>query len=500
MKQHRTRNLRYWWPIALLCGLLVGLLVGLIEPGRGVAGIPDQPGTVTETAFSVQLEPLTRQYLEAIRQRVVEDGGARADVTGETLRSWLIRASMWGPLAGVTATTLELLGDSAKARKGLFFLMPLVRWMSEPFLYPVETSGTEEQRIAEMERVFGFIRNLREQGRSVSLDNVGDAARDETDVLAYRDYYRTMIRLFARNAGVADLSLSLKLSALTLDLPKAVGDGADALAKRREILATLTDLLQAAQEVQPPRRLLLRLDMEEYAYKDMTLELFRTVVEEHPDLVRNADGTLRLGVVIQAYLRDSVRDVRELAAWAGRRDLRVPIRLVKGAYLDHERAVAAEEKRPSPVWDHKPSTDASYEILSACLLLNRDALQPAFATHNIRSMARVMALAQWLAMEPAEMEFQMLYGMGDPLKPVLTDMGYGLREYIPAGSLARGLKYAGRRFQELAGADNALARTMRGDFSVVEDTPEFVGEADQKDGAAFKKYLLESLQKFFGER
>ncbi len=74
-----------------------------------------------------------------------------------------------------------------------------------------------------------------------------------------------------------------------------------------------------------------------------------------------------------------------------------------------------------------------------------------------------------------------------------------LREQGQAVSLARGLKYAGRRFQELAGADNALARTMRGDFSVVEDTPEFVGKADQKDGAALREYLLESLQKSFGE-
>lgn len=489
MKQHQTRNSRHWWPLALLAGLLMGLF----GPGPGFAGAPEKPGGLTETAFSAQLEPLTRQHLEAIRQRLVQNSGGQSGRKSETLRSWLIRASMWGPLAGVSGATLELLGESEAARKGLFFVMPLVRWMSEPFLYPVETSGTREQRIAEMERVFGFIRNLREQGRAVSLDNVGDAARDEADVQAYRDYYRTMIRLFARNTEVADLSLSLKLSALTLDLSRAVGDGPDARTRRREILAALTDLLQAAREVRPPRRLLLRLDMEEYVYKDMTLELFRTMIEENPDLVRNADGSLRLGVVIQAYLRDSARDVRELAAWGRQRGFRVPIRLVKGAYLEHERALAADEQRPSPVWDHKPSTDASFEILSACLLLNRDVLQPAFATHNIRSMARVMALAQWLAMEPADVEFQMLYGMGDPLKPVLTDMGYGLREYIPAGSLARGLKYAGRRFQELAGADNALARTMRGDFSVVEDTPEFVGEADQKDGSVFKQYLLESF-------
>lgn len=493
MKHHLARKIGLCLAIGLLCCLPAGLLVGLVGPGAGFAGLPGDPGAVTATAFSAQLEPLTRQHLEAIRQRLGEDAETRAGGTGAAARSWFIRASMWGPMAGATASALELLGDSETARKALFFLMPLVRWMSEPFLYPVETSGPEEQRVAEMERVFGFIRGLREQGRAVSLDNVGDAARTEADVSAYRDYYRTMIRLFARNAEVADLSLSLKLSALTLDLPQAVGSDEAARVKRGEIQAALIDLLQAAQEVKPSQRLMLRLDMEEYVFKDDTLDLFRTIVENHPELVRNRDGSLRLGVVIQAYLRDSARDIRELAAWGRERSLRVPVRLVKGAYLDHERAVAAEEMRPSPVWDHKPSTDANYEILCACLLLNRDALQPAFATHNIRSMARVMALAQWLAIEPTNVEFQMLYGMGDPLKPVLTDMGYGLRVYIPAGSLARGLKYAGRRFQELAGADNALARTMRGDFTVVEDTPEFIGPTDERDGAAARDFLREAL-------
>ena len=69
-----------------------------------------------------------------------------------------------------------------------------------------------------------------------------------------------------------------------------------------------------------------------------------------------------------------------------------------------------------------------------------------------------------------------------------------MREYIPAGSLARGLKYAGRRFQELANSDNALARTMRGDFTSVDGTaPEFKGEEDIKDGEFIRQVVQEAL-------
>ncbi|NCC26322.1 MAG: hypothetical protein EOM25_14180, partial [Deltaproteobacteria bacterium] len=457
MPRHFFKDLRKSVTGVGLCCLLAVMLVSApwaIRAGNATAGMAME-------RFSDQAEDLTRQRLEAVKERLKTSLAVSPAQDGDDLRAWLIRASMWGPLAGMSSKVLELLGDSETARKALFFLMPLVRWMSEPFLFPVETAGSEEKCRAEMERLFGFIIGQGTKSRKVSLDNVGDAARSEADVKAYRDYYRETIIQFARDGGMTDLSLSLKLSALTLDLSAAVGQGESARAKRMEIEAAVGDLLLAAREVRQSQRLMLRLDMEEYVFKDFTLDLFRTIVEKHPELARNADGSLRLGVVIQAYLRDSARDVRELAAWGRANGLRVPIRLVKGAYLEHERALAADEKRPSPVWDHKPSTDANYETLSACLLLNRDALQPAFATHNIRSMARVMALAEMLAISPAEVEFQMLYGMGDPIKPVLTGMGYGLREYVPAGSLARGLKYAGRRFQELAGADNALARTMR---------------------------------------
>ncbi len=59
---------------------------------------------------------------------------------------------------------------------------------------------------------------------------------------------------------------------------------------------------------------------------------------------------------------------------------------------------------------------------------------------------------------------------------IRVDMGYAMRDYVPAGSLFRGLKYAGRRFRELSGSDNALARTMRGDFGGVEGPPLFLPE------------------------
>ena len=65
----------------------------------------------------------------------------------------------------------------------------------------------------------------------------------------------------------------------------------------------------------------------------------------------------------------------------------------------------------------------------------------------------------------------------------MVDLGYRLREYVPAGPLYRGLGYAGRRFQELANRDNALARSLPGDFSTLAAQPRFEGAEDRADGA-----------------
>jgi hypothetical protein len=483
--------LGYWRaPLLALLSLALVLAASLPAKGADKEDVADRTGWLP-AELARELEARTGKHLERI-QALLE---ARLDQDepglSEKLRTACIQFSMWGPMAGISRQALETLGDSDAARTGLFFLMPLVRWLSEPFLFPVETDGTPEERDMEIDRLLKFIAGLGGQRIAVSLDNVGDASLSREEATAYKDYYLSLIRRFAQVGGADELCMSLKLSALTCDLDAALDPGD----QRREIKAALVELLQAAATA-PERRIFLRIDMEEYAYKDLTLLLFREVVEENPGIVLGNDGRLRLGVVIQAYLRDAAADVHFLADWAKGRGLRAPIRLVKGAYLGHERQVAAKAGRKCPVWNHKPSTDASFEAASALMLLRQDAVEPAFATHNIRSQAHVMALGEVFAIEQSALEFQMLYGMGDPIKAVIVELGHSLREYVPAGSLARGLKYAGRRFQELSSSDNALARTMRGNFSVVSGgAPDFVGEEDQEDGRKVEAILAQTVSR-----
>src|SRR5262249_10768191 len=129
-------------------------------------------------------------------------------------------------------------------------------------------------------------------------------------------------------------------------------------------------------------------DMEQYAFKDLTLRIFREVLEE--DEFRDWPD---VGIAIQVYLRDTAADLEALARWVEKRGTPVWVRLIKGAYWDFETVIAAQQNWPVPVFTQKWETDANYEKLTRFLLEQRALLRPAFGSHNVRSLAYVLALA-----------------------------------------------------------------------------------------------------------
>src|SRR5438445_7933798 len=150
--------------------------------------------------------------------------------------------------------------------------------------------------------------------------------------------------------------------------------------------------------------------MESYAIKELTLRLFKTIFAE--DEFASAPAC---GLALQAYLKDCEADLRDLVAWARERQRRITIRLVKGAYWDYETVIARQKGWPIPVFEHKPETDANFEMLSVLLLENDDAVDAALGTHNVRSIAHALAQAERLGVPHRNFEFQMLYGMAAPI-------------------------------------------------------------------------------------
>ena len=231
---------------------------------------------------------------------------------------------------------------------------------------------------------------------------------------------RPVTRPFA-GGEIPRVNLSLKISSLLLaDRPARLRGLA------RALVAGLKPLFAKARHA----GVFLNLDLERFAYRDLTYAVFADLA---------LDDDLRdyphLGVVVQAYLRDSEDDVQILVDLAQRRGTPFTVRLVKGAYWDYETVIAAQEHWASPVFATKAETDAQFERLAKVLVDNWEWTRPALGTHNIRSMAAGIATAEAAGLPPGAVELQMLHGMAESIRRAAVALGYRVREYVPVGEL-----------------------------------------------------------------
>ncbi|PTY05790.1 L-glutamate gamma-semialdehyde dehydrogenase [Opitutaceae bacterium EW11] len=301
-------------------------------------------------------------------------------------------------------------------------------------------------------------KNARE-GLATTIDLLGEAVVSESEADAFLKrnlaVLDTVSRFLERSAPCASdlgpggkplprLNLSVKVSALTPDVHPADPEPSIVALKAR-----LRPILRRAREVGA----LINFDMESYKLKDLTLALFRSILEE--DEFREGPA---VGIALQAYLRECEDDLRALISWSRGRRRPINIRLVKGAYWDFETLTARQRGWPVPVWQKKPESDANFEKLSVLLLENVDAVTPNFATHNVRSVAHAIARAERLGIDPKAYEFQALYGMADDLKAALLKLGHRVREYCAIGDLLPGMAYLVRRLLENTSNEGFLRR------------------------------------------
>ena len=131
------------------------------------------------------------------------------------------------------------------------------------------------------------------------------------------------------------------------------------------------------------------------------------------------------------------------------RAARSTVRLVKGAYWDHEIVEARQHGWDAPVFEVKADSDRNFEALTARLLEARAAGPPrAIASHNLRSVAPRDRANRALGGADADLELQVLRGLGDDLQHALAARGLRVRTYCPVGDLVAGMAYLVRRLLE----------------------------------------------------
>jgi len=305
------------------------------------------------------------------------------------------------------------------------------------------------------------VQRLRKRRMTFTLDLLGEATTSESQADAYARRYLDLLDGLTRAASgwravaqtdegprgeLPRVNVSLKLSALHSQFdPIAAEQSAAAVLQR------LRGILRLARE----RGAFVNVDMEESRRKGLVLDTFRAVLME--DEFRDFPHA---GIALQAYLKDTERDLRELVEWVGARGHPITVRLVKGAYWESETAQAVQRGWPVPVYEHKWETDAAFERLTDLLMEHHELVQPAIASHNLRSLARAIAHAEARGLSARDYELQMLYGMGDPLKAALVERGLRLRIYTPFGPLIPGMSYLIRRLLENTSNDSFLRQSF----------------------------------------
>jgi len=325
------------------------------------------------------------------------------------------------------------------------------------------------QQIVEMARMFiagttiqdadPILSQLWKSGRACSIDLLGEASVSEVEADRYRDRCLEALALLDEKAtmwpsdnllehdhlgSIPRVHLSVKLSALYSQLDPIDPDGA-----YHAIAARLRPLLDRAQTIPAA----VTFDMEQAEIKDVILRTFMRLFSEEP-----YRRYVHAGIALQAYLTDSAEDLDRLVGWVRQRGAPITVRLVKGAYWDSEMIRAQQRGWTIPVFQSKADTDANYERLSRMLVEQSDVIRPAFGTHNLRTLAHAEALAQAAGLPPEAYEYQMLFGMAEPLQVAVAKSGRRLRIYAPIGELIPGMAYLVRRLLENTSNESFLRK------------------------------------------
>ncbi|MFP4253205.1 MAG: L-glutamate gamma-semialdehyde dehydrogenase [Halothece sp.] len=312
--------------------------------------------------------------------------------------------------------------DSLQAKTTAVTFQQGVKQLAKQFIIGESTSET--------------LKTLKKKARpnvKFSIDILGEAVVSEQEAHNYLNAYQDLIKELG-NQDTITAQVSVKLTALYARTSETDPEGSKTV-----LLQRLRPLVRLAKS----QGVTLHFDMEQQQYKNLTLETLQTLLLE-PEFSKDT----HIGITLQAYLKDAAQDLEKILRWLENRQTPIILRLVKGAYWDQEYIKAQQNNWQQKVFTDKAATDQNFETLTETLLKNHRLVYPAIATHNLRSIANAIAIAQTYQVPTDHFELQVLYGMGDTLATTLAQQGYQARIYCPQGDLLPGMSYLIRRLLE----------------------------------------------------
>jgi RHH-type proline utilization regulon transcriptional repressor/proline dehydrogenase/delta 1-pyrroline-5-carboxylate dehydrogenase len=289
----------------------------------------------------------------------------------------------------------------------------------------------------------GSLKGLINSNRDATLDQLGELVVSKKEA---NEYERKVVEIIqgmsqhikpgSRNkAGINQAHVSIKISALTHDFRPHSFDST-----YKSIAPRLINILLEAKK----HKVFINIDAEHYHFRDIVLDIYEKVLIDTVELHEFKDT----GIVIQAYLRDGHKHFEDVLAVAKKRNLLMPIRLVKGAYWDVETVEAKAHNFEAPEFLNKEETDIHFRQIVSMVLENGEFIQLAVASHNIQDHCFAETLRSELYPNAPIIEHQCLHMTYEALSHGLSLMDWPTRNYIPVGDLIVGMAYLVRRIME----------------------------------------------------
>ena len=267
---------------------------------------------------------------------------------------------------------------------------PVVRRIADRYI-----AGTR------LEDACALVTRLNAQGKLATIDILGEAITSPDEARAIARAYHDVFDGIERNG--LDANVSVKLTGLGLELDYDLcRENLEFVVRHAEVSSNFV-----------------RIDMEDSSTTDATLALYRQL---------RAAGLDNVGIVLQAYLRRTLPDIRDLAP------LRPNVRLCKGIYVEPEEIA----------FDDRQAIRAGF--MAALTALLDGGSYVGIATHDEFLIDDAVRQVAERELAPTEYEFQMLLGVREPLGNELVHAGHRLRIYVPFGE--QWYPYSLRRLQE----------------------------------------------------
>ncbi|MBS1515293.1 MAG: proline dehydrogenase family protein [Bacteroidetes bacterium] len=244
------------------------------------------------------------------------------------------------------------------------------------------------------------VKDLNAKKFMATMDVLGESISSKEEAVKSKDEQLEVLDAIKKNNLDSNLSIKLTMLGMKSDL---------ALCE-----SLFTEVLDKAKEL----NIFVRIDMEESAVTETTIQLFEKMRKRYDNL----------GIVLQAYLRRTEKDVIRLS------EQKVNFRICKGIYIEPEEIA------------FKGYQEVRDNYLKVLRLAFERGAYCGVATHDDFLITGAEKIVKDLGLSREQYEFQMLLGVRERLRNEVLMKGHRMRIYVPFGQ--RWYEYSIRRFQE----------------------------------------------------